>query len=151
MLERNSAVIVDLDGTLANCQHRVGILEEKGDDRWDRFYDQCDRDQSIPWVINLVNELYPHHRIIIMTGRPERIRGKTAAWLGLHNVSYDALFMRKDGDHRHDSEVKPELMGRFHELFPGHWVQFIIEDRNSMVKKWRELQYQVLQCAEGDF
>jgi hypothetical protein len=30
-------------------------------------------------------------------------------------------------------------------------IAFVLEDRNSMVKKWRELGLTCLQVAEGDF
>lgn len=34
---------------------------------------------------------------------------------------------------------------------PDYRVAFILEDRNSMVKKWRELGFKCLQVADGDF
>jgi hypothetical protein len=57
--------------------------------------------------------------------------------------------MRKNDDHRHDTEVKPELL---RENGIGlETIAFVLEDRNSMVKKWRDLGLICLQVAEGDF
>ena len=58
----------------------------------------------------------------------------------------DGLLMRKDGDFRHDTEVKPELIEPIKDR-----ILCILEDRASMVAKWRELGYTCLQVAEGDF
>ena len=57
--------------------------------------------------------------------------------------------MRKDGDYRHDTEVKPELLAK-KGINPTD-VWFILEDRDSMVAKWRELGYRCLQVADGKF
>lgn len=56
------------------------------------------------------------------------------------------LLMRKDNDWRHDTIVKPLMLD-----FPVSEVLFVLEDRNSMVKRWRELGYTCLQVNDGDF
>lgn len=49
--------IFDLDGTLADCQHRVPILAEKDDpNRWRRFYAACVDDTPIMPVIGVLHE-----------------------------------------------------------------------------------------------
>jgi hypothetical protein len=57
--------------------------------------------------------------------------------------------MRPNGDLRHDTEVKPELLATAG-ITPENTV-CILEDRNSMVKKWRELGFTCLQVEDGDF
>lgn len=59
------------------------------------------------------------------------------------------LLMRKDGDWRHDTEVKPELLQKA-SITPDK-VYFILEDRDSMVAKWCELGYRCLQVNDGKF
>lgn len=46
-------------------------------------------------------------------------------------------------------EVKPELLQKAG-ITPDK-VYFILEDRDSMVAKWRELGYRCLQVADGKF
>ena len=57
--------------------------------------------------------------------------------------------MRKDVDFRHDTIVKPELLEK--EGIKLEDIAFVLEDRNSMVAKWREMGLICLQVAEGDF
>lgn len=56
-------------------------------------------------------------------------------------------------DTRHDTVVKPELLEKAfkEDRIDKSKVLCILEDRNSMVRKWRELGYTCLQVAEGDF
>lgn len=48
-----------------------------------------------------------------------------------------------------DTMVKPELLAQMN-ITPDR-VYCILEDRDSMVAKWRELGYRCLQVAEGKF
>lgn len=79
------------------------------------------------------------------------ISEKTREWIKNYIAigwNYD-LLMRKDGDWRHDTEVKPELLAKAG-ITPDD-VYFILEDRDSMVAKWRELGYRCLQVNDGNF
>jgi hypothetical protein len=61
--------------------------------------------------------------------------------------------MRKNDDFRHDTEVKSENLYKFAFKVVNQQIDvaFILEDRDSMVKKWRELGFTCLQVAPGDF
>jgi hypothetical protein len=63
--------------------------------------------------------------------------------------NYMMILMRPDGDKRHDTEVKPEMLNKFG--VDLNEIAFVLEDRNSMVAKWRELGLKCLQVADGDF
>lgn len=138
-------LIVDIDGTIANPEKRIHyLLQEKKD--WDSFYEECNTDTPIKPIIDLISKLAFYHKIVFCTGRRESVRQKTLNWLATYYdwVDTDDLLMRKDGDFRHDTLVKPELI-------EGLEVALILEDRNAMVKKWRELGHTCLQVADGDF
>lgn len=143
-------IIVDIDGTIANSEHRVHFLKQKKKD-WNSFYESCDKDEGISEVISIVENMHDAgYNIIFCTGRPEKYRDKTTLWLASHlDVTWDHLLMRKNGDYRADWVVKPELLLK-HSISPKK-VWFILEDRNQMVKKWRDLGYTCFQVAEGDF
>lgn len=81
----------------------------------------------------------------------ESAREKTRNWLtqNVFSINDDELLMRKDRDWRHDTEVKPELLAKAG-ITPDD-VYLILEDRDSMVAKWRELGYRCLQVADGKF
>ncbi|WP_428966447.1 phosphatase domain-containing protein [Micromonospora fluostatini] len=89
-------------------------------------------------------------RIILMSGRDERCRRQTEAYLGLHDIPSDGLFMRTAKDNRKDSVVKHELYHRWIE--PVYDVQLVVDDRQQVVDMWRsELGLPCLQVAEGNF
>lgn len=142
-------IIVDIDGTIAKVGDRLKYLQQEPKD-WDSFYEHCDEDEPILDVINIVKSLYKTgHGIIFCTGRRESVRVKTEKWIqdhvGLTPNEY-SLLMRKDNDWRHDVIVKPLMLN-----VPAGEVLCVLEDRNSMVNKWRELGYTCLQVNDGDF
>ena len=87
--------------------------------------------------------------IIIVSGRPASAKVDTVHWLNKHSVCYDAIYTRADGDFREDSLVKYEIYKEYIE--PFYDVQFVLDDRNQVVKMWRDEGLKVLQVAEGDF
>lgn len=149
--ERNNIIVVDIDGTIAKVGDRLKYLQQEKKD-WDAFYEHCDEDEPIDEMCQLVADLFVLGRdIVFCTGRRESVREKTKNWLTQNVMSTfdDELLMRKDGDWRHDTEVKPELLQKAG-ITPDK-VYFILEDRDSMVAKWRELGYRCLQVADGKF
>lgn len=147
-----NTIIVDIDGTIAKVGDRLKYLQSEKKD-WDAFYEHCYEDEPIEDIIELVNTLADDNYIIFCTGRRESVREQTMVWLrnfipNIDWINHD-LLMRKDGDYRHDTEVKPELLAK-KGINPTD-VWFILEDRDSMVAKWRELGYRCLQVADGKF
>ena len=143
-------IVVDIDGTIAKVGDRLKYLQQDKKD-WDAFYEHCDEDKPFMDMMELVSTLEQDYVIIFCTGRRESVREKTEEWIDDH-FGYDFtyhLFMRPDGDHRHDTEVKPELLANAG-VSPKE-VLCILEDRDSMVAKWRELGYRCLQVDRGDF
>lgn len=150
-MEEKKVVIVDIDGTISKVGDRLKYLQQSPKD-WDAFYDACFDDEPIEEVIQLVRTLAMRYEIVFCTGRRESVRNQTKNWLQKHMGVYFAhgctLLMRPNNDYRHDTEVKVQL-------FLGHRklkdVLLVLEDRNSMVAKWRSLGLKCLQVAEGDF
>ena len=144
-------VVVDIDGTVSKVGDRLKYLQQDKKD-WDAFYEHCDEDAAIEDMCRLVEDLWKlGYHIVFCTGRRESVREKTKEWIKQHIAigwNYD-LLMRKDGDWRHDTEVKPELLQNAN-IAPGD-VYFILEDRDSMVAKWRELGFRCLQVTDGKF
>ena len=135
-----NAIICDLDGTLALMNGRNPYDAEK-----------CETD--------LVNEpiediLYRYeetgsHTLLLVSGRSETHRPQTERWLRRHAITYQALFMRPEGDSRKDALVKREL---YEQHIQGRYnVHFILDDRDQMVEMWRSLGLTCLQVAEGNY
>ena len=153
-------ILCDIDGTISKVGERLKYLQQDPPD-WDKFYEDCFEDAPIQPIIDIINALSLHGRnasgesydLVFCTERRESVREKTKEWL-FNNVDefygeLSFLLMRPDNDHRHDTEIKPELLAAAG-IRPEN-TAFIIEDRNSMVKKWRELGFVCIQPAEGDF
>jgi phosphoglycolate phosphatase-like HAD superfamily hydrolase len=141
-------VVVDIDGTISKVGDRINCLKSNPPD-WDSFYNRCDEDEPMQHVIDIVNSLSSIYRIVYCTGRRESCRENTVKWFNLNGVYGGIILMRPDGDHRHDTELKPELIEKAGIKLED--VEFVLEDRNSMVKKWREMGLVCLQVADGDF
>jgi uncharacterized HAD superfamily protein len=146
-------VIVDIDGTISKVGERLKYLQQDPKD-WEAFYADCFDDEPIPEIITLVQDLFENlNDIIFCTGRRESCRAKTKHWieknLGYKIATGCLLLMRENNDHRHDTEVKPGLIKNAGIELGS--IAYVLEDRTSMVKKWRELGLICLQVAEGDF
>jgi hypothetical protein len=141
----SSIIICDIDGTIAKMGYAEG---RRGPYDWDRV----DEDDPNQVIIDLVKLLYSSGRdIIFVSGRMEQARIPTMQWIRRHlNIPAIQLFMRPDGDFRPDSVVKREIYER--NIVPFYDVEFVLDDRNKVVKMWREeLGLTVLQVADGDF
>lgn len=135
------ALICDLDGTLAhNNGHRS-------------FYDAstADKDELVPHIRRLIRAYHDHlvFQIIYMSGREERDREPTERFLKLHDCPPGPLYMRPTGDTRKDRIVKLELFDTH--VRDKYSVDFVLDDRNQVVKMWRELGLPCLQVADGDY
>lgn len=145
-------VIVDIDGTVADCEHRRKFLEQTPK-RWDKFFDpdQVKRDPIKPEIANLVRLLQAKYLIVYASGRVDTLRATTETWLRKHGLYFHPhfLFMRKEGDYRSDTTVKKEILEQIknENLVPV----YSIDDRASVVSMWRENGITCLQVADGDF
>ena len=143
-------VVVDLDGTLAACTHRLHHIRGRGRKNWDAFFAGCHLDKPNPVVVALVKALEKDHRLIFCSGRPERTRRATVKWLERHlGLKPEALYMRGDSDRRADDIVKRELLERMRadRFAPA----LAIDDRRRVVEMWRSEGLVCAQVAEGDF
>ncbi|MCU1490836.1 MAG: polynucleotide 5-hydroxyl-kinase [Acidimicrobiaceae bacterium] len=133
------AVVVDVDGTIAD---HIGI-------RGHHDYGRVDHDAPVEAIIRLVQLLAERYEIVIVSGRPERVRAMTEEWLERNHVAWSLLLMRRNHDNRADDIVKREL---YDAHIRGHYeVELVLDDRDRVVKMWRALGLTCLQVAEGDF
>jgi acid phosphatase class B len=147
-------IVVDIDGTIAKVsEERFAFLQQERKD-WDKFYEMCFQDEPIQEIIDLVKMYYNYgYYVVFCTSRRESIREITNEWLKLHFsqdlLTKSKLLMRPDKDHSKDYVLKPRLLKQHN--IPLEDIKIILEDRNEMVKKYREMGLRVLQVADGDF
>lgn len=149
--------IFDIDGTLADLSHRLHHIKPVYDAKgtlppkdWASFFAACPDDAPIPHTIKLaIDVAMAGAAIVYVSGRSDECRQATEDWLRRHALPEGDLFMRKAGDHRPDHMVKVELLERLRE--DGYQPVMAFDDRNQVVKMWRELGIPCAQVAEGDF
>ena len=136
-MKKNSGkpiVLVDIDGTLADVRHRVHHVRDGRKKNWKAFFAGMDRDKPIASTVAWVRTLAQSHDIVIITGRPEEYRARTSVWLQQNGVPFHDLFMRRNGDHRPDYEMKKEALKRW----PKKRIMLVIEDRPPVCDMWLE-------------
>lgn len=142
--------IFDLDGTLADCEHRRYLVEQG---RWDEFYLACDQDKPFDHIVKVLVALARDYPIFIFSGRSDIARERTEEWLWdhLHNkiIGYHGLKMRKHGDNTPDEVLKKQWLD---ELRAEGWeVVMAFDDRNKVVDMWRANGVPCAQVNYGDF
>lgn len=108
-----SWAVFDLDGTLADTRHRLRYIEGAARD-WDAFFAAAPQDEPLAEGAGLARRHAAEgRRIAYVTGRPERCRADTVAWLRRHGLPDGRLSMRGDADRRPARETKLELLRAF--------------------------------------
>jgi beta-phosphoglucomutase-like phosphatase (HAD superfamily) len=91
------AVVFDLDGVLSNAEGRQHFLE-RGRRDWKAFFEACGDDPVVEEIARLLELLDSSLKVVLLTGRPSRVRPQTLAWLTRYAVRWDLLVMRQRGD-----------------------------------------------------
>lgn len=99
------AVVFDIDGVLSDAAGRQHFIE-RGRRDWDAFFEACGEDPVIEELARLLELLDPALQVVLLTGRPFRVRPQTLAWLARYCVRYDLLLMREAGDHANVASFK---------------------------------------------
>lgn len=145
-------IIFDIDGTVADCSHRIHLIAHKPK-RWAEFFGDVAGDKPIVPMCALAKRLtLGGESIVWLTGRSEICREDTSHWLNLFicpGAGRLPLYMRAANDRRDDTIVKSELLDRV--VKDGHVPTIIFEDRKRVVDMWRKRGIVCAQVAEGDF
>lgn len=141
---KKSAIVCDLDGTLASCEWRRHHVEIKYNNdgsidrhkNWPAFFDGIPQDSPVPRIVQLLNTYRRSgFQIVLVSARPDSYRYHTEWWLMEHDIQYDYLFMRDATDHRRDYIVKEEIYKV--SLLPRFHIYLVIDDRPSVVEFWK--------------
>lgn len=135
--ELPNAVIFDIDGTLA-------VMRDRGPYEWNRVGED---DVNI-----IVSEQVDFHismgrKIFIVSGRDESCRKLTEEWLELHNIKYDALFMRPEGSFEKDSVVKRRIYEN--EFKDKYNILCVFDDRMQVLDMWFKEGVYTFSCNQG--
>lgn len=143
--------LFDIDGTLADLSHRLHFIQGNPQ-QWDAFFLACNDDAPIYQVISTAKYLATSGALIfLVSGRSDISRKATTAWLDRYEIPWAWLLMRKEGDHRQDNVVKSELLDAILAHYPKEQIIAAFEDRDQVVKMYRERGLRVFQVADGNF
>ena len=164
-------IIFDLDGTLANIDSRRDIsMKPNGRLDWNVFAAPNSilaLDKPNAPVIKMAQMFKADgFKIVIFSGRNDRGFDATVQWLDDFKVPFDLLVMRPDKfkdkswpiadgnpatpDMRFmpDEILKKKMLDAFVDI---NDVFLVVDDRDKVVKMWRDLGLNTFQVAPGDF
>jgi hypothetical protein len=142
--------VFDIDGTLANIEHRRQYVQN-GQRNWKKFNEKMMDDTPYEDIIFLAQHFHsmPWATVLIASGRGAEDREKTENWLSWRAVPYTKLYMRPAKDSRKDSIIKKEILEQIRAEYGEPFMVF--DDRNQVVDMWRENGVRCLQVAPGNF
>lgn len=142
-----NVVVVDLDGTLANIDHRVHLIKREKPD-WDAFFKACGEDVPNQWCVDLINALSPTFDIRIVSARSRVAEEETREWLmhvfGGDMSGIELELLREAGNTDQDVELKRAWLNRF----GRERIVFAVDDRQRVVDMWRAEGLTCLQCYQ---
>jgi hypothetical protein len=136
------AIICDIDGTLSHMVDRGPFdWHSVGSDKLD---------DTVAWILWMIDN-HPIDDIItiLVSGRDGVCKQETKDWLKQWNIHYDYLFMRPDHNNEKDTIIKKRI---YDDNIRGKFeILFVLDDRDQVVRMWREQGLKCLQVAEGKF
>ncbi|QGT54223.1 polynucleotide 5'-kinase and 3'-phosphatase [Acinetobacter phage Stupor] len=144
--ELPKAVIFDLDGTLANNDHRDAFA-----------YWKLDKDTPVEFVVNIL-KMYKQngYKILCVSGRNSGTKddnlkyyNMTADWLSYNAIPWDNLYMRAHDDRRKDDITKEEIF--WTHIADNYNVECAFDDRDRVIELWRRIGVNAAQVQFGEF
>lgn len=144
-------ICFDLDGTLANIEHRLDYVRSKPKN-WKAFDAGIPNDKVNDPVATIFWAMMTRDNvdIVLASGRNERSRQATEDWLSANMLTgYQKLYMRKADDFRSDDIVKDEIIDEIvadYGKLPDMWF----DDRPRVVRAVRSRGIFVFDVYQGE-
>jgi len=136
--------VFDLDGVLADVRHRVHHVEGPRRD-WDAFFAEALADPPLADGLEAVAVAEAEGlAIAYLTGRPERCRADTEAWLDRVGLPPGPLLMRPDRDRRPARMFKVEAL---RDLARTTSIAYLVDDDAAVVLAASEAGFPVIHAA----
>jgi len=144
-------VVFDVDGTIANIEHRRAYVRTKPKN-WKAFEAGIPNDDVNLPVAEVFRQLVSDAAftdVVLASGRSEKTREATEDWLRFYNLQgYQKLYMRQDGDYRSDVDVKSEILDQIIVDF-GKKPDMVFDDRKGVVDMWKRNGIWVFDCNQS--
>ena len=146
-------VIFDLDGTLAIIdKRREKATLPNGKINWKTFFDPANielDEPNVPVIKTFQAMKAAGYRVGVFSGRDAVSYVETSNWLEKYGVDFDFMRMRPKGSHTPDDVLKKQWLDE--ELSTGEEIMCTFDDRDKVVKMWRENGITCMQVNYGDF
>ena len=147
MTKNNKVVIFDVDGTLANCDHRLHYIRpvsrsdgKRVTKRFDLFEKAIPGDVPIDAVCDIYRYFVadPNVTVILLTGRNDSARNNTIAWFTHYDLDgYDELIMKPTKNSFMPDTIQKGFALDY--IIEKYGVPAIVfEDRARVVAMWKE-------------
>lgn len=137
---KQKAVIVDLDSTLFDIDHRLPFILDGDKKDWEAFRDpvNMEKDGLIKPVYDIVVGLsHQGYAILILTGRSDISALSTWNQLVKFKVNITMLYMRNHGDKRKSAVVKQEIYEQY--IMDNYDVKIVLDDHPEVISMFREV------------
>ena len=150
---KTQTVIFDLDGTLALIEKRR-LVADKGNGKinWKVFFSPENiilDEPNIPVIKTFQAMKQAGFVVGILSGRDAISFMETIIWLKENGVEFDFLKMRPKGSHTPDDVLKKMWLDEM--ISDGKEILCVFDDRDKVVKMWRENGISCFQVNYGDF
>jgi len=147
-------IIFDIDGTIANCDHRRHFVSN-GNKDWNSFRSHTKFDTPIQHVCDMAKQhVADGDNVMFVSARNNSERNITIQqiqdWIGIESP---ILFMRPDDDYRPDDVFKKDVLIIIREIINND-PDIVYDDRNREVDMWRANGVNCIQVVprnQGDF
>ena len=143
----------DLDGTLAIIdKRREKATLPNGKINWKTFFDPANielDEPNVPVIKTFQAMKAAGYRVGVFSGRDAVSYVETSNWLEKYGVDFDFMRMRPKGSHTPDDVLKKQWLDE--ELSTGEEIMCTFDDRDKVVKMWRENGITCMQVNYGDF
>jgi hypothetical protein len=137
-----TCIIVDIDGTLAERGERA--IFDFDHSMIDKVF------LPVKYILTLIDDANKYNsrlaplEIVIITGREEKDADITNQWLNKHQIPFDHMYTRRNGDRRASEVVKEEIWAA--NIRGKYNVFFVLEDYGKCVEMFRSHGYYVLKA-----
>jgi hypothetical protein len=134
---RRPLAVLDIDGVVADVRHRLHHVAA-GPKDWDAFFLEAADDPPIPAGVEMARQYERDHEVVWLTGRPQRLRRTTIAWLRRHGLRAAVLHMRPGRDFRPAPRFKLDVVAGLAER--GE-VGVVVDDDPAVVQALTDAGY----------
>ena len=135
------AILIDLDGTLAEVDHRTK------DGKCD--HTRIEDDEYNQAVREIIGKFQDTHNIILFTARDSKWRDATKAWCWKKFIIFDKLLMKLPHHEGPNYLVKYQM---YKEFIEGEYeVLFAIDDNNKVVEMFRDIGITTFQIRNTEY